>query len=164
MLCLAACVLFLVNFLISEHFFVMIVQVSPLLLLSVVCLQVEARPVKGNLLLPSVPSCHLLSCIPLFWDYLTVTTCSTPFSFYSIIKSKKKPTKCEVQGGIGSNLKVGSHLGRTAWANLRFKIDPKIVLKTILTRSGPIHHFLFGNQKLRCFDNCVSTQATAVGL
>ena len=101
---------------------------------------------------------------PLFCNYLTVTSCATPFSFYSIIKSQKKPTKCEVQGGIGSNLKVGSHLGRTAWANLRFKIDPKNVLKTILTRSGPIHHFLFGNQKLRCFDNCVSTQATAVGL
>ena len=142
----------------------MIVQVSPLLLLSVVCLQVEARPVKGNLLLPSVPSCHLLSCIPFFVIILLLPAVPLRILFIRSSNPKKKPTKCEVQGGIGSNLKVGSHLGRTAWANLRFKIDPKIVLKTILTRSGPIHHFLFGNQKLRCFDNCVSTQATAVGL
>ena len=30
--------------------------------------------------------------------------------------------KDQMQGGIGSNLKVGSHLGRTAWATLRWEI------------------------------------------
>ena len=162
MLCLAACVLFLVNFLISEHFFVMIVQVSPLLLLSVVCLQIEARPVKGNLLLPSVPSCYLLSCILVCVSILLLSP--VPFRFLSILSSYKKNNQV---WSTGRNWEQPES-GLTSWPHSLGKFEvqnwPPNCPQTILPRSGPIHHFLFGNQKLRCFDNCVSTQATAVGL
>ena len=105
MICLAACVLFLVNFLISEHFFVMIVQVSPLLLLSVVCLQVEARPVKGNLLLPSVPSCHLLSCIPFFVIILLLPAAPLRFLFNQSSNPRKSQQSMKYREGLGATWK-----------------------------------------------------------
>ena len=118
MLCLAACVLFLVNFLISEHFFVMIVQVSPLLLLSVGCLQVEARPVKGNLLLPSVPSCHLLSCIPFFVIILLLPP--VPLRFLFILSSN--PEKANKVWSTGRNWQQPES-GLTSWSHSLGKLE-----------------------------------------
>ena len=101
---------------------------------------------------------------PHFCNFPTVTTCATPFSFYSIIKSQKSQQSVKYREELGATWKWAHILVAQPGQIWGSKLTPKIVLKTILTRSGPIHHFLFGNQKLRCFDNCVSTQATAVGL
>ena len=87
--------------------------------------------------------------------------------FHNYIRERLSPLLTQLsnsQGGIGSNLKVGSHLGRTAWATLRWEMKLKLEVELILVRSGPVHHFLFGNQKHRCFDNCVNTEATVGGL
>ena len=45
-----------------------------------------------------------------------------------------------------------------------FEVSGGKLVEATLARSGPIHHLLFGNQRHRCFDNCVNTEATVAGL
>ena len=49
------------------------------------------------------------------------------------------------QGGIGSNLKVGSHLGRTAWATLRWEMNPTLLNPSSSGRDPSTTFFLGTN-------------------
>ena len=146
MLCLAACLLFLVNFLISEHFFVMIVQVSPLLLLSVVCLQVEARPVKGNLLLPSVPSCHLLSCIPFFVIILLLPAVPLCFLFIRSSNPKKSQQSVKYREELGATWKWAHILVAQPGQIWGSKLIPKLSSKQSLPDRAQSTTFFSGTR------------------